>query len=152
MGCGYRGTHRGPSKKARVHFKRQDVRECDEKLMKEVQRLPAQGFQLIDSEDFSQIYAEWQAARDCLGPLEDDYMGAESRLDEQEWELIRAEVHLHTKFESEFRHAKDTFSHERLDIALDSIDDSPDLAEANGLELDGKSTTSAWAYWAEAHD
>ncbi|KAF8859022.1 hypothetical protein BDZ45DRAFT_371572 [Acephala macrosclerotiorum] len=87
-------------------FKRQDVWVRDAKFMGEIQRLDAQG-KLKGFEELSRLATECQAARDLLGPLEQENIEAESRWQGQVWRLREAEEDLYTEFEDEFRVAKE---------------------------------------------
>ncbi|KAE8447122.1 hypothetical protein EG329_011106 [Mollisiaceae sp. DMI_Dod_QoI] len=93
-------------KRREASFKRDDVWIWDAKFMGEIQRLNAQG-NLRGFEELSRIAAECQAARDLLGPLEQDNIEAESRWQGEIWKLKEAEADLYTEFEDEFRDAEE---------------------------------------------
>ncbi|CZR67200.1 uncharacterized protein PAC_17099 [Phialocephala subalpina] len=85
-------------------FKRQDVWVRDDKFMREIQRLDAQG-KLRGFEELSRLAAECQAARDLLGPLEQDSIDVELQWQGHLWRLREAEEELYNEFEEEFRDA-----------------------------------------------
>jgi hypothetical protein len=74
--------------------------------MEEVQRLAAAG-QLTGNEELARLASDCQAARDGLGPLEQEGIEAEQLWQGRMWKLRQAEEYLYTEFKDEFEKAED---------------------------------------------
>jgi len=92
-------------KRREAAFKREIVWNCDARFMRELQKLIAQGSENLRMEfkKLEQLAAECQAARDTLGPMEQDGIEAEQRWEGQIWSLRQAENHVYQDFSAEFR-------------------------------------------------
>lgn len=95
-------------KRREAAFKRELVCDLDAKFMRELQKLIAQGTMDLqgDFKKFEQLADECQAARDILGPIEQENIEAEQRWEGQIWSLRQAENRVYQHFEAEFRIAK----------------------------------------------
>lgn len=86
-------------------FKRRDVSNCDAALMKEVQKLTAQG-KLKGFDELLSLAEYCQEARDGLGPLEEEGVEAEQRLEGDFWRLRKAQENLFDDFREEIHIAE----------------------------------------------
>jgi hypothetical protein len=91
-------------KRREAAFKRETVWDLDEKFMRELQKLIAQGRGNLqgDFKRLEELADECQAARDVLGPVEQENIEAEQRWEGQIWSLRQAENQVYRDFETEF--------------------------------------------------
>lgn len=87
-----------------VGFARRDVWVSDAKFMREVQRILSEK-DIEELKALSSLADECQAARDILGPLEQEGIEAEMSWEGVIWKLREEEVKLYTEFKSEFEKA-----------------------------------------------
>ncbi|KAG9230909.1 hypothetical protein BJ875DRAFT_444581 [Amylocarpus encephaloides] len=95
-------------KRREAAFKRDIVSDCDARFMKHLQGLIACGGHEEFKTDFEllqKLAAACQAARDELGPTEQEGIEAEQRWEGQIWSLRKAENHVYDEFEFEFQTA-----------------------------------------------
>ncbi|EPE31686.1 hypothetical protein GLAREA_12442 [Glarea lozoyensis ATCC 20868] len=94
-------------KRRKASFQREVVSNCDAKFMKVLQKLVVSGCRQEGDivENLQGLVAECQAARDELGPLEQDVIEAELRWEGQTWSLRQAETFVYQHFETEFQKA-----------------------------------------------
>lgn len=102
--------------------KREDVWFWDNKFMGEVQRLTADG-KLNGFDELTRIAKECQAARDQLGPSEQEGIEAEQRWEGRIWKLQQAEDNMRAEFRYEFLNA-DALSGSVTSTATSSYKDS----------------------------
>ena len=95
-------------KRREAAFKREIVCDLDAKFMRELQKLISQGTKDLQahSKKLGQLADECQAARDILGPIEQENIESEQRWEGQIWSLRQAENQVYQHFEAEFRIAK----------------------------------------------
>ena len=98
----------------KVGFKRQSVWMCDAAFMREVQRLTAEE-PLEKFAGLRRLAADCQAARDGLGPLEQEGVEAEQRWEGHNWMLRQTEEGLYDEFKSDFEVA-DAYSPQHFGV------------------------------------
>jgi len=91
-------------KRRQAGFKRRDVWTRDARFMKELQKLMAEE-KLKGFEELLVLAEKCQTARDDLGPLEDEGIQAEQRLEADLWRLQEAEEFICDEFRLEFQAA-----------------------------------------------
>lgn len=84
-----------------VGFKREEVWICDAAFMREVQRFMAEE-PLEKFAELRRLGAECQAARDGLGPVEQEGIEAEQRWEGHGWKLRKTAEGLYDEFKDEF--------------------------------------------------
>lgn len=80
---------------------REDVWFWDDKLIREIQKLVDEG-KLHAFEDLTQVVNKCHAARNRVGPLEQEVIETERKLESQFWKLQQAEENLNNEFQHEF--------------------------------------------------
>ena len=118
-------------KRREIGFKRRDVGICDANFMKEVRSLIAQG-RLNDFDKLLQLAEQCQAARDDLGPLEEEGTLEELRLEGDIWKLQETEESVLVEFENEFESGQLRSSGSSSVFSSDHI--SPSGEESQSLE------------------
>ncbi|KAF4633928.1 hypothetical protein G7Y89_g4182 [Cudoniella acicularis] len=95
-------------KRREAAFQREIVWDCDARFMRELQQMIARGrHHLLEEFDrLEKLANQCQAARDDLGPLEQEGIEAEQRWEGQVWSLRQAESHVYNDFDDEFRMAE----------------------------------------------
>jgi hypothetical protein len=91
-------------KRREAAFKREIVWDRDARFMRELQKLIAQGSAnlKVESKKLEQLADQCQAARDTLGPMEQEGIEAEQRWEGQIWSLREAENQVYQEFSAEF--------------------------------------------------
>jgi hypothetical protein len=95
-------------KRREAAFKRDLVWDSDARFMRELQKLIAEGSENLqrDFKKLEHLADACQAARDILGPMEQEGIEAEQRWEGQIWSLRQAENHVYQEFNAEFRIAE----------------------------------------------
>jgi len=122
-------------KRREAGFKRRDVWTRDAVFMKELQRLVAQE-RLAEFSELFKLAGECQVARNELGPLEEQGVRAEQRLEGEIWKLQKAEEKLNDVFHDELQATDNLSTPSSSDSSVDSsISESE--SESEGLQPTG---------------
>jgi hypothetical protein len=126
-------------KRREIGFKRRDVWDCDADFMKELQSLIGQE-KLKEFPKLSKLAEQCQAARDDLGPLEEEGTMAELRLEGEIWKLQEAEKSVYAEFGNEFEPAE-SYTPEPSSTTT-SLYESPPDGESQKFNETGKHNLS----------
>jgi hypothetical protein len=94
-------------KRREASFQREVVSNCDAKFMMALQKLivGSRRYEEDTFERLQKLVERCQAARDELGPVEQEVIEAELRWEGQTWSLRQAEIFIYQHFDAEFQRA-----------------------------------------------
>jgi hypothetical protein len=129
-------------KRRQASFKREVVSNCDAKFMIALQKLIV-GCCRYEEDTFEKLQKlvdQCQAARDELGPVEQEVIEAELRWEGQTWSLRQAEIFIYQHFDDEFQRAT-LFppASQSTDFSEGSAQSEPPDGDTSGLDKNNSS-------------